>query len=135
MSDATASGAKQASSEISDAFSEANLVRPINQEVILSIPGCTELMKACRAVDLGLVVIAIRDGADVSAVDEENNSARRYAWAGYNEQMRVFWALHPDSDSMHVDLMSEADQEAYLSLTERLHHILQLLADNVVLVS
>jgi hypothetical protein len=101
----------------------------IYEEVTLDIPGVTELMKACHALDVDLVQTAILIGEDINAKDARGNSAREYLFAGFNFYLIRFWGMHPQSDFIRLNRMSDTDRDEYQSLTTRLESITELLKE------
>lgn len=102
---------------------------PIIQEIVLGIPGMTDLMEASYKVDAETVKLALELGDNPDQEDSQGNTASMYLCAGREAAMAYFYKRYFRRDQFRKDLMSFADEQAYNKLTHDFCSIVRMLSN------
>ncbi len=109
--------------------------KPIYEEVVVGVEGCTELMKCAYSLDVECVEMALQmhsddpqnQDYDPKNQDVTKHNARNYLIAGFSIKLNYFFQKYKDSDLMLPEKMVRKDRKEYESLFQRLDDISTLL--------
>ena len=98
--------------------------KPIYEEVLLGVGGCTELMQCVYNLDIDCVqtALAIHDNDpanedyDPHKRTDIGHGVRDYLNAGFSIELNRFFRKYKDSERMSTEKMTRKDREKFQSL-------------------